>query len=126
MSDDPLQRGLSRRWIVKSCDDSLRRLGTDYIDLYQMHRPDPDTPIDETLQAFDALVRAGKVRAVGTSTFSDSQLGEARTRAEHLGVTVPCSEQPPYSALVRNIESGVLPWCLQHDVGVRSGLHVEP
>ena len=70
MSDDPMERGLSRRWVVQSCDASLRRLGTDYIDLYQMHRPDPDTPIDETLQAFDELVQAGKIRAIGTSTFS--------------------------------------------------------
>jgi aryl-alcohol dehydrogenase-like predicted oxidoreductase len=118
MSEDPLQRGLSRRWIVESCDASLRRLGTDHIDLYQMHRPDPETPIDETLQAFDELVQSGKVRAVGTSTFSVSQLDEARSRAEHLGVTVPCSEQPPYSLLVRNIEVEVLPWCRQHSVGV--------
>ena len=84
MSDDPLQRGLSRRWILQSCDASLRRLGTDHIDLYQMHRPDPDIPIDETLQAFDELVQSGKVLAVGTSTFSVSQLDEARSRAEHL------------------------------------------
>ena len=118
MSDDPLQRGLSRRWILQSCDASLRRLGTDHIDLYQMHRPDPDIPIDETLQAFDELVQSGKVLAVGTSTFSISQLDEARTRAEHLGVTVPCSEQPPYSLLVRNIEVEVLPWCQQNGVGV--------
>src|SRR6185295_11628132 len=118
MSDDPLQRGLSRRWILQSCEASLRRLGTDHIDLYQMHRPDPETPIDESLQAFDELVQAGKVRAVGTSTFSVSQLDEVRSRAQHLGVTVPCSEQPPYSLLVRNIEVEVLPWCRQHDVGV--------
>ena len=118
MSDEPLERGLSRRWVLQSCEASLRRLGTDYIDLYQMHRPDPDTPIDETLQAFDALVQAGKIRAVGTSTYSVSQLDEARSRAEQLGVTVPCSEQPPYSLLVRNIEVEVLPWCGQHNVGV--------
>jgi aryl-alcohol dehydrogenase-like predicted oxidoreductase len=118
MSDDPSERGLSRRWIVQSCDASLRRLGTDYIDLYQMHRPDPDTPIDETLQAFDELVQAGKIRAVGTSTFSASQLDEARSQAQRLGVTVPCSEQPPYSLLVRNIEVEVLPWCRKHEVGV--------
>ena len=118
MSDDPLQRGLSRRWIVQSCEASLRRLGTDHIDLYQMHRPDPDTPIDETLQAFDELMQAGKIRVVGTSTFSVSQLDDARSRAQHLSVTVPCSEQPPYSLLVRNIEGEVLPWCRQNDVGV--------
>ena len=118
MSDDPTERGLSRRWVTQSCDASLRRLGTDHIDLYQMHRPDGDTPIDETLQAFDDLVKAGKVRAIGSSTFSAAQLDEARTRAEQLGVTVPCSEQPPYSALVRAAEVDVLPWCRQHDVGV--------
>ena len=118
MSDDPRQRGLSRRWVLQSCDASLRRLGTDHIDLYQMHRPDPDTPIDETLLAFDELIQAGKIRAVGTSTFSASQLGETRSRARHVGATVPCSEQPPYSLLVRNIEGDVLPWCLEHDVGV--------
>lgn len=118
MSDEPSERGLSRRWVVQSCEASLRRLGTDYIDIYQMHRPDPDASIDETLQAFDELVKAGKVRAVGTSTFSADQLAEARARAEHLGVTVPCSEQPPYSMLVRAVEVDVLPWCHEHDVGV--------
>lgn len=118
MSDDPLERGLSRRWIVQSCESSLRRLRTDHLDLYQMHRPDPASPIDETLHAFDELVRAGKVRAVGTSTFSVQQLDEAHTRAEALGVTAPRSEQPPYSALVRKAENEVLPWCRQHDVGV--------
>ncbi len=118
MSGDPLQRGLSRRWVVQSCEASLRRLRTDHVDVYQMHRPDPDTPIDETLLAFDELVRAGKVRAVGTSTFSPAQLADVRSRAEHLGVTVPCSEQPPYSILVRQTEAEVLPWCRRHDVGV--------
>ena len=118
MSDDPQERGLSARWIVQSCESSLRRLQTDHIDLYQMHRPDPDTPIDETLQAFDTLVRAGKVRAVGTSTFTPAQLAEARSGAERLGVTLPSSEQPPYSALVRKAEVEVLPWCRQHGVGV--------
>jgi aryl-alcohol dehydrogenase-like predicted oxidoreductase len=118
MSDDPLERGLSRRWITQSCEASLRRLGTDHIDLYQMHRPDPDTPIDETLKAFDDLVRAGKVRSIGTSTFSPLQLAEARTRAEQLGVTAPSAEQPPYSMLVRAAETEVLPWCAHSDVGV--------
>jgi aryl-alcohol dehydrogenase-like predicted oxidoreductase len=118
MSDDPLQRGLSRRWIIESCEASLRRLGTDHIDLYQMHRPDPDTPIDESLAAFDELVTAGKVGAIGTSTFSPAQLAEARAAAVGLGVTAPCSEQPPYSLLVRGIETEVLPWCAANDVGV--------
>ena len=118
MSDDAQERGLSARWVAQSCEASLRRLGTDYLDLYQMHRPDPDTPIDETLQAFDGLVQAGKVRAIGTSTFSPAQLAESRSRAEALGVTAPSSEQPPYSMLVRRAEAEVLPWCRQHDVGV--------
>jgi aryl-alcohol dehydrogenase-like predicted oxidoreductase len=118
MSDDPMERGLSRRWIVQSCENSLRRLQTDHIDLYQMHRPDESTPIDETLQAFDELVKAGKVRAIGTSTFTVAQLSEARTRAQSLGVTVPTCEQPPYSLLVRRAEQEVLPWCLENHVGV--------
>ncbi|MEY2581436.1 MAG: hypothetical protein QOE09_1285 [Ilumatobacteraceae bacterium] len=118
MSDDPQERGLSRRWIQQSCNASLRRLGTDYIDIYQMHRPDPDTPIDETVQAFDELVQAGKVRAIGTSTFSRPQLAEARASSENLDVSAPCSEQPPYSMLVRAAETEVLPWCRVHDVGV--------
>ena len=118
MSEDPSERGLSRRWITQSCEASLRRLGTEYIDLYQMHRPDLDTPIDETLQAFDDLVKSGKVRSIGTSTFSPSQLDEARVRAERLGATAPSVEQPPYSMLVRSAEVEVLPWCRQHGVGV--------
>ncbi|HZX54709.1 MAG TPA: aldo/keto reductase [Ilumatobacteraceae bacterium] len=118
MSEDPAERGLSRRWIMQSCEASLRRLGTDHIDLYQMHRPDPDTPINESLEAFDELVTSGKVGAIGTSTFSIDQLAEARSVAERHKWIVPCSEQPPYSILVRAIESEVLPWCRQHDVGV--------
>ena len=118
MSDDPQERGLTRRWVTQSCEASLRRLGTDYIDLYQMHRPDPDTSIGDTLQALEDLVQVGKVRAIGTSTFSRAQLAEARDHAEQVGVTVPTSEQPPYSALVRAVENEVLPWCLQHEVGV--------
>jgi len=118
MSDDPDERGLYRRWITQSCEASLRRLGTDHIDLYQMHRPDPETPIDETLQAMDELVRSGKVRAIGTSTFSVDQLAGARSAADGHGWCVPCSEQPPYSTLVRASEREVLPWCAKHDVGV--------
>ena len=118
MSEDPLHRGLSRRWIIESCEASLRRLGTEYIDLYQMHRPDPDVALDETLAALDELVRSGKVRSVGTSTFSTHQLAEARASADQLSLTVPCSEQPPYSLLVRRVETEVLPWCAANDVGV--------
>lgn len=118
MSDDPLQRGLSRRWIRQSCEDSLRRLRTDRIDLYQMHRPDPDTPIEESLGALDELVAEGKVRAVGTSTFSVEQLAAAQRGAGERNLVRPATEQPPYSILCRGIEREVLPWCAANDVGV--------
>lgn len=117
MSDDPSERGLSRRWIVASCEASLRRLRTDRIDLYQMHRPDPDTPFDETLSAFDELVSAGKVRAVGTSTFSAAQLDALQALAAGRSWAAPTSEQPPYSILVRGIETEVLPACRRHGLG---------
>jgi aryl-alcohol dehydrogenase-like predicted oxidoreductase len=118
MGGDPARSGLSRRWIVRACEDSLRRLQVEHIDLYQMHRPDPDTPIDETLAAFDELVLAGKVRAIGTSTFSPAQIDEVAERATDLGVARPTSEQPPYSALARGIEREVLPACARHALGV--------
>jgi aryl-alcohol dehydrogenase-like predicted oxidoreductase len=115
---DPSRSGLSRRWIVQGCEDSLRRLGVDHIDLYQMHRPDPATPIEETLAAFDELVRSGKVGAVGTSTFPVSMLEQAQATATKLGLAAPACEQPPYSVLTRGIETEVLPFCQAHDVGV--------
>ena len=117
MGGDLARSGLSRRWIMQACDDSLRRLQVDHIDLYQMHRPDPATPIDETLLALDELVKAGKVDAIGTSTFSAEQIDEVHSRAIALGVARPTSEQPPYSALARGIENEVLPACRRHDVG---------
>ncbi len=118
MGDDPGRRGLSRRWITRACDDSLRRLGVDHIDLFQMHRPDPATSLEETLGAFDALVQAGKIRAVGTSTFPADQLGVAQRVAGALGLVAPSSEQPPYSVLARGIEADVLPTCRAHSIGV--------
>ncbi|MGE3587268.1 MAG: aldo/keto reductase [Ilumatobacteraceae bacterium] len=118
MGGDLERSGLSKRWIVQACEDSLRRLQVDHIDLYQMHRPDPTTPVDETLAAFDELVRAGKVRAIGTSTFSPAQIDEINGRAVDLGVCRPTSEQPPYSALARGIETEVLPACQRHQLGV--------
>jgi aryl-alcohol dehydrogenase-like predicted oxidoreductase len=118
MSDDPAERGLSRRWILESCDNSLRRLGVDQIDVYQMHRPDPDTPFDETLEAFDRLVTAGKVRHIGTSTFSPEEIDEMARLAGGRGWVAPTSEQPPYSVLARGIETAVLPTCRRHDIGV--------
>lgn len=118
MGTDPAHRGLSEKWVRQACEDSLRRLGVETIDLYQMHRPDPDTPIAETLAAMADLVRAGKVRQVGTSTFSAAQLDEAHRAGLLDGNVAPTCEQPPYSILTRGIENDVLPWCAAHGVGV--------
>jgi aryl-alcohol dehydrogenase-like predicted oxidoreductase len=118
MDDDPAHRGLSARWVHQACDDSLRRLGVDHIDLYQMHRPDPAVPLAETLGAFDELVRAGKIGAVGTSTFGAALLDEVHAVARSNGFAVPTSEQPPYSIMARGIEADVLTTCRRDDVGV--------
>jgi aryl-alcohol dehydrogenase-like predicted oxidoreductase len=120
MGDDPNQRGNSRRWIVRAVEDSLRRLQTDWIDLYQVHRPDPSTDIEETLSALTDLVRQGKVRYIGSSTFPASQIVEAQwiARDRHLARFV--TEQPPYSILVRGIEADVLPTCSRHGMAVMS------
>jgi aryl-alcohol dehydrogenase-like predicted oxidoreductase len=118
MGDDPNEFGNSRRWIVKEVDNSLRRLGTDWIDLYQIHRPEEDTNIDETLGALTDLVRAGKVRYIGSSTFPPSQIVEAQWVAEKRGRERFICEQPPYSLLVRGIESEVLPTCSRYGMGV--------
>ena len=117
MGGDVGRSGLKRRWIDQACGDSLRRLRVDHIDLYQMHRPDPSTPIEETLEAFDRLVTSGKVRAIGTSTFSPAQLDQLHTLAGERSWVRPTSEQPPYSALARGIETDVLPRCRRWDVG---------
>jgi aryl-alcohol dehydrogenase-like predicted oxidoreductase len=118
MGEDPNMRGNSRRWIVREVESSLRRLQTDYIDLYQMHRPDPDTDIDETLSALSDLVRSGKVRAIGSSTFPAEQIVEAQWVADRRGHERFRCEQPPYSILVRGIEAGVLPTCQKYGMGV--------
>jgi aryl-alcohol dehydrogenase-like predicted oxidoreductase len=118
MGDDPNERGSSRRWIVREIESSLRRLRTDWIDLYQMHRPEPDTDIDETLGALTDLVRAGKVRYIGSSTFPASQIVEAQWVAERRGRERFVCEQPPYSLLARGVESDVLPTCRRHGIGV--------
>ena len=118
MGSDPNERGNSRRWISRAVEGSLRRLGTDHIDLYQIHRPDPDTAIEETIDALTDLVRAGKIRAWGTSTFPAGELVEACWAADRRGVAHPHSEQPPYSILARGIERDVLPVCARHGIGV--------
>jgi aryl-alcohol dehydrogenase-like predicted oxidoreductase len=118
MGDDPNEFGNSRRWIVREVENSLRRLGTDWIDLYQIHRPEQDTDIDETLGALTDLVRAGKVRYIGSSTFPPSQIVEAQWVAEKRGRERFVCEQPPYSILIRAVEADVLPTCRRYGMGV--------
>jgi aryl-alcohol dehydrogenase-like predicted oxidoreductase len=118
MGDDPNRRGNSRRWIMQEVEASLRRLGTDWIDLYQVHRWDPWVDLDETLGALTDLVRAGKVRYLGSSTFPAYAIVEAQWTAEKRGRERFVCEQPPYSLLVRGIEAEVLPVCRQFGMGV--------
>ncbi|MEU8225258.1 aldo/keto reductase [Kribbella sp. NPDC048915] len=118
MGEDPNQRGNSRRWIMTAVEDSLRRLQTDYIDVFQMHRPDPDTDIEETLSALTDLVRSGKVRAIGSSTTPASEIVEAQWVAERRGYERFRTEQPPYSILDRGIEREVLPMAQKYGLGV--------
>ena len=120
MGDDVNERGNSRRWLVRECDASLRRLGTDWIDLYQIHRWDPDTDHDETLGALTDLVRAGKVRYIGSSTYPPSAIVAAQWAAERRGRERFVCEQPPYSMLVRGVEAEVLPVCQEYGMGVIS------
>jgi aryl-alcohol dehydrogenase-like predicted oxidoreductase len=120
MGDDPNERGNSRRWIVRECEASLRRLGTDWIDLYQVHRWDPWTDHDETLAALTDLVRAGKVRYLGSSTYPPSEIVAAQWTAERRGRERFVCEQPPYSMLVRGVEAEVLPVCRRYGMGVIS------
>ncbi len=114
----PWDQGSSRKHILDAVEASLRRLGTDYIDLYQLHSPDPGTPIDETLRALDDLVRSGKVRYVGCSNFLAYQLARALGRSEALGVVRFDSAQPRYNLLFRQIERELLPLCAEEGVGV--------
>ncbi|MFI5606322.1 aldo/keto reductase [Amycolatopsis sp. NPDC051903] len=118
MGEDPNHRGASPRWVKRALEDSLRRLGTDYVDLYQLHRPDPATDIDETLGALSDLVRAGKVRAIGSSFFSPEETVEAQWAAERRGHHRFRTEQPPYSILTRGVEQRVLPTAQRYGMGV--------
>ena len=115
---DPNTQGNSRRWIMREVEDSLRRLNTDWIDLYQIHRPDEDTDDEETLSALTDLQRQGKIRAFGSSTFPAHRIVEAQWTAERRGLGRYVTEQPPYSLLVRNIEADVLPTAQKYGMGV--------
>jgi aryl-alcohol dehydrogenase-like predicted oxidoreductase len=115
---DPNHRGASRRWITEALEGSLRRLQTDWIDLYQLHVVDPNTDIDETLGVLSDLVHAGKIRSFGASKVPASGIAEAQSIAERRGRERFRTEQPPYSMLVRAIEFDVLPTCQRHGLGV--------
>jgi aryl-alcohol dehydrogenase-like predicted oxidoreductase len=116
--NDPNAWGGHRYHIIKACEESLRRLNTDHIDLYQMHRPHPTIPIDETLRALDDLIRQGKVRYIGTSTFGAWQLVESLWVAKELGLNRFICEQPPYNLLDRRVERELLPFCRTYGFGV--------
>jgi aryl-alcohol dehydrogenase-like predicted oxidoreductase len=118
MGDDPNRSGNSRRWITRAVEDSLRRLDTDWIDLYQIHRPDPATDFEETLDVLTDLVHQGKIRYFGTSTFEPSMIVEGQWAARERRLNRVVCEQPPYSILVRGIETEVLPVCQRYGMGV--------
>ncbi len=118
MGDDPNRAGSSRRWIVAEVEHSLRRLQTDYIDLYQIHHPDPSTDIEETLSALTDLVRDGKVRSIGCSNMPPSEIVEAHWVSERRGLARFRTEQPSYSILNRGVEREVLPVCERYGMGV--------
>jgi aryl-alcohol dehydrogenase-like predicted oxidoreductase len=117
-SEDPNARGLSRRHLVQACEDSLHRLGTDWIDLYQMHRPAADIPIDETLRALDDLIRAGKVRYIGTSMFAGWKIVEGLWASKEFGLNRLVSEQCAFNLLDRTAEREVLPAAQSFGIGI--------
>jgi len=117
MGDDPNRQGASRRWIMTAVEASLRRLQTDHIDVYQIHRLDPTTDIEETLSALSDLIHSGKVRAIGSSTTPASDIVEAQWVAERRGLERFRTEQPPYSILNRAIEREVLPVTQRYGMG---------
>jgi aryl-alcohol dehydrogenase-like predicted oxidoreductase len=118
MGSGPNDEGLSRKHIMSACDASLRRLQTDYIDLYQVHSPDPTTPIEETLRALDDLVHAGKVRYIGCSNYLAWQLAEALWTSDKLGLARFDCDQPRYNMLFRMIEDEIVPLCQSQGVGI--------
>jgi aryl-alcohol dehydrogenase-like predicted oxidoreductase len=118
MSRRPNESGHSRKWVMRAVEDSLRRLGTDYIDVYQAHRPDPSTNLDELLGTLTTLIHQGKVRTIGSSTFPAHLMVEAQWIAERRNRERFLCEQPPYSLLVRGIERDVLPVAQDYGLGV--------
>ncbi len=118
MGDDPNEQGASRYHVLKACEDSLRRLQTDHIDLYQLHRPSLTIPVDETLRAFDDLIRAGKVRYIGCSTYPAWMVMEALAVSERDGLARYISEQPPYNLLDRRVENELIPLCQKYGLAV--------
>jgi aryl-alcohol dehydrogenase-like predicted oxidoreductase len=118
MGEDPNRRGGSRRWIIAEVENSLTRLRTDWIDLYQVHRPDLETDVEETLSALTDLVQQGKVRYIGSSSYSAGQIVEAQWTARARNLQRFRTEQPPYSILVRGIELDVLPTAQRHGMGI--------
>lgn len=118
MGEGDLNHGASRRYIMNAVDASLKRLGTDYIDLYQQHRPDASTPIEETLRALDDLVRAGKVRYIGNSNFAGWQVADAQWTAKHHGLNPFVTAQNQYSLLDRRLEREVVPACQEYGLGI--------
>lgn len=118
MTDDPNDRGLSRKHLFHSIDASLKRLGTDYVDVFQMHRWDPDTPVEETLIALNDIVRAGKALYIGASTMSAWQFARLLYTASNLGVTRPVSMQPYYNILYREEEREMIPLCRAEGIAV--------
>jgi len=118
MGDGPNERGNSRLWIMREIESSLQRLGTDHIDLYQVHRPEAETDVDETIAALTDLQRAGKIRYFGSSTFAGWQMVEAEWVAERRGLSRFRTEQPPYSIFVRHVEHDVFPVAQRLRMGV--------
>jgi len=118
MGDDPNRRGTGRKWILKAIDESLARLGTDYVDLYYLHRDIESTPLEETLQAMADVVRAGKARYFGVSNFRGWRIAEVAHTCRHMGIAKPIASQPYYNAMNRQAENDVLPACAHHDIGV--------
>lgn len=119
-SDDPNERGLSRRWVLEAAERSLRRLGTDWIDLYYMHRDDESTPLEETLSAMARLIEQGKIRYYGVSNFRAWRIARVVETARRMGVPPPIACQPVYSAMTRGVEAELLPACAHYGVGVVS------